>query len=433
MKFTFSFKFFSLFTAFLAYHCNAQNKLLPVKYLKYKYAVNSILEMDTFTQVLYSAGFIDDTLKVGINKLTQEKKLHCFLDILTQSRNTYTFYNIPGITDFKKDFLSKLNQLRKHESLKMLDSIWYEYFRDTLNSVSYVKQYSGYKLCMRSRNTIVKERIYIPITNTGQFYESHYFYNVEQYLTKTVNKFLSTLNSPYRLVYYSNPLFWDEIKKGFIDQDGVGFVFLDKSQFEFFKSHENLNQYYNFSLFYTHFDDYNTNGKKTEEINHIINANLMWYYDEPTQRSIIRIMNESSFENLSTMLNTANVNNTIVTTSWGVDPEHYTRMINELVEHTKKRVQARIVYDKYSNCKADSFDFKVEAQKKVYSRKFKCGSELDPQFLKLLYDLVKDCIPGRLFYLATISHENYFYVILTEDEKEYIVNNNVFTLYNLAP
>lgn len=409
----------------------AQNELLPAKYHDLKYAVNTVADMDTFTEILSSINFINDSLKTHIEQLIVEEKVLCFLDILAQSEDAFTFYKDLSQTDYKKDFISKINNLRKHESLRKLDSVWFEYFRDTLNNARYVNQYSGFKLCMRSDNIILKERIYIPINNSGQFYKKHYYREMEKYISIALNNFLSTTNSPKRLAYYTNPLFRDEAKKELLNQDGVAFVFLNKKQVDFYNSNDYWNKYYKFGLFYTHFDNYNTNGQKAIDIEHIINANLMWYYDLPTQRSIIRIMKESYFENLKSMIHYAHVNATGFITTWGVYPDVYKDLVTDLVKHSRNRVHAEIIVDEYPKCNSDSFSFKVKANDNLYSGKYKCGKQLDFRFLKLLYDIVKDCIPGRIMYLASVDQVNLFYVLATEIERDYIINNNVFFLYDI--
>jgi hypothetical protein len=416
----------------IACTAKAQNTLLPSKYFGYEYALKSQTELDSFALVLYSCWFICDSEKVSIEDLVARKKLHCYLDVMAQCRNVKVFYNDEWLKDYKADFLYKINCLRKFEPLKKLDSIWYEYYLDTLNNVPYVRQYSGYLLCMKAGELVVKQRIAIPISAGGQFLASDYKRTHEDYISKAVNKFLALTGSDKRLGVYSNPLFWDETTKTMLDHDGIGYCFFNESQVRFYKSFDYLNEYNHFELFYTSFDDYNFNGDKAIDIHHIINANLMWLYDEPTQRSIIRMMKDNYYEDLYYMLAYTRIINSSIPSNWGVWPDVYEDILTDMKNYCLNKIEAKVIYDSYPQCKTDSFLFKVAANGKIYSGKYKCGKELDYSFLKLLYDIAHDAISDRVLYFASINHYSLAFVMLNETEKNYIIENNVFTLYDEA-
>ncbi len=406
-----------------------QNPLLPAKYYTYVYATDKVNELDSFTDVLCNSTFINDSAKRLIKTQIKQKKLHCYLDILAQCENVKTYYNDPNILDCKKDFLQKINQVRKFAPLKDLDSVWYEYFRDTLNGAEYVHQYSGFKLCMKNSDTIVRERIYIPINNNGQFYKNHYNgYTIGEYVCKVLNKYLAVTKSDYRFCFETNPIFFHPVTDKIQEDDGLALILMNKHQTTFFKSIDENS----FKFFYTHFDDYNSNGQKAADIKHIINSNMLWPFDEPTQRSIIRKMNETYFENFGRMIPYSHINTSHISMQWGVYPAQYKGLVSDLVKNCRNKFQAQVLYDGYPTCKKDSFLFKVEINHKIYSGKYKCGSELDVKFLKLLYEIAHDGFADRTMYLSSINQVDFFYVLLKEDEKDYIIKNSVFYLYDIT-
>jgi hypothetical protein len=430
-----------LVCVFIQQNSNAQR--LPKRYYSYKYATEKPEQIKAFNDALLESGMITKEKHQIINNIIDpfnsdgqkvSEPLRCYMDVLNEMDDVAIFYNSERLPHYKNDFISKVNELRKLPALNQLDSVWFEYFRDTLYPVENVIQYSGFALCMKGDDQIIKERIYIPISNSGQFYKTHYLREYRSCIQKAINTFLAATRSEMRLEVYSNPLFFHPKTHKMLDQDGVAFLFINEEQFKYFTKEDRKNYFKSYKEA-LRFKDYNTHGQKSKDIEAIVEANLMWYYKEPTKRSIVRRMRSSSYNDLDDMLHKAYVNRTHIMRQWGVYPDVYSSHIKDLADHTRGRLKLTIIKDEYKSCNgindSDSFEFTVSVGDTLISGRFHCMKYFDWKFANLMHDVAKIGFPERTFYLASCGKSNYFYVFLTEEEKNTILINKLFYLYSM--
>lgn len=410
----------------------AQNPLLPKKYYNYHNAVQTKENLDTFLTKLHYINFFNNDEIPPIQDKILSGHFKCYLDILAQSNQTKVFYNATRSTDLKSDFLSKISTLTKLEALSEIDSVWLEYFNDTLSHFNFILPSKGYSVCLRNNDIIIKTRIGIPLYKSGQFVNNHYIRLHRKYIVKAINHYLAVINSEKRLGYYSNPLFSSPVENKLQDQDGVGYLLMNKNQVDFYNSFDYWDKFNLFYLFYTKFDDYNFNNIKMSDIEHLENSGLLSLLSEKDKRNLICYMQAYYFKDLKEMLNLTKIITTSFTIKWGKHPEYYSNFIDNLNNYLGNDLQVKILKDGYQTCKADSFDFKIECNSKIYEGIFVCDNNLDRKFLVFIKKVIDENISDKIFYIASFDEVNYFYLTLDEKQRQYILKNNFFYLYGLS-
>lgn len=379
----------------------AQNPLLPKKYYNYKNAVQSKENLDTFLTKLHLINFFNNDEKPAIQEKILSGHFKCYLDILAQSNKTKVFYNSTRSTDLKSDFLSKISTLTKLEALSRIDSVWLEYFKDTLSHFNFILPSNGYSVCLRNNDTTIKTRIGIPLNKSGQFVNNHYIRLHRDYIVKSINHYLAVINSERRLGDYSNPLFSSPVEKKLQDQDGVGYLLMNKNQVNFYNSFDYWDKFNLFFLFYTKFDDYNFNNIKMSDIEHLENSGLLSLLSEKDKRNLICYMKAYYFEDLKEMLNLTKIITTSFIIKWGKYPEYYSNFINNLNDYVGNELQVKILKDGYQTCKIDNFGLKIECNSKIYEGTFVCDNTLDRKFLVFIKKVIDENMTHKKFYIAS--------------------------------
>jgi hypothetical protein len=404
------------------------NQTTPVLYGGKHYSYKNKHALDSIARELKRRGLFSQKAKSIADSLIKKGAVRTELDLLSIIPGSTTiYYGHNGIYG-KKMLLDLCKRVAKHPVFRDIDSFWFEYFRDTLTNIKNIRQYSGFSLCIGYQDTMVmKERLEIPISNSGRFYKKHFNRKMDFSLLDCFNRYLTLKYSNLRLASFSMPPIY-ESGVGSHPISGNCFVLVSRAQVGYLsKARLNKNLCsFGYSGFLIDFSGFNTIEYSNKLIAALDSSHVIAHYNLATQRSIRRIIRENNFNGFSEIIHRFNIGGTVMM-QWGPYPGVHKSNLQDIAQLSRGKLKFTGVRDNYSSTKTDSFSITFTANGTRYASMLPKNKQPNPDFYRLLGKCIKEQLPGYKLHIGFIPGiGNWVCFVLKENEIKPLVDLGLF-------